>query len=77
MKEATGELNSSVIVFTAVALLAAFFFMVIWPNIKGGFQHRSTCANAVCDSGVNGNNMVYCKNPDNKNAGIFECPYKG
>ena len=74
MKEATGELNSSVLVFTAVALLAAFFFMVIWPNIKGGFQHRSTCANAVCESGINSNYMVYCINPDDKASGTFECP---
>ena len=38
MKEATGELNMTLIVVVIVALLSFFFFSVIWPNIKGGFR---------------------------------------
>lgn len=79
MKEATGELNSSVIVITAVAMLAAFFFMVIWPNIRGDLQTTSRCSDAVCDVGYNKNNMTYCYTPgtNKKNPEVFECPYRG
>ena len=34
MKEATGELNMTVITVVAIAAVAAFFYAVIWPNIK-------------------------------------------
>ena len=34
MKEATGELNSTLIVVIIVAALAALFYTVIWPMIK-------------------------------------------
>ena len=76
MKEATGELNSSVLVFMAVALLAAFFFSVIWPNIKSGFLKDESCANAICDPGFNNNLYANCYAPGNTSH-IFECPYRG
>lgn len=75
MKEATGELNSSVLIVTAVALLAAFFFTIIWPKIKGDLEEIGRCANAICEPGFNDNNRVYCYTP--KKSGVFECPYKG
>ena len=34
MKEATGELNGTLIVVIAIAALSAFFFTVIWPLIR-------------------------------------------
>ena len=34
MKEAIGELNSTLIVVIAVAALAALFFTILWPMIK-------------------------------------------
>lgn len=77
MKEATGELNSTLIVVVAVALLAAFFFMVIWPNVKGSLQKTSKCSDAICDVGINSNNMVDCYTPGDKSKELFECPYKG
>lgn len=77
MKEATGELNSTVIVVTAVALLAAFFFTVIWPSIEGSLQKTSKCSDAICDVGINANNMADCYSPGDKKKEIFECPYKG
>lgn len=76
MKEATGELNSTIIVVVAVALLAAFFFTVIWPNIKGNLSHSSKCSDAICDVGINSNGFVDCYTPNDKN-NIFECPYRG
>lgn len=80
MKEATGELNTSLIVFTAVALLAAFFFMVIWPNIKGTLDKSAKCSGAVCYAGYNSDGFAYCYTPTGRtiSAGdIYECPYRG
>lgn len=78
MKEATGELSNSMIVFAAVALLSFFFFSVIWPGIRGNMVRKSTCADAVCDVGYNDKGLAYCYSPGDKNKGdFFECPYKG
>ena len=76
MREATGELNGSVVVFAAVALLAAFFFMVVWPKIKTDLDVQSSCANAICDVGYNSNYQVDCYAPG-KPTKVFQCPYKG
>ena len=34
MKEATGELNMTVIVIVAIAAIAALFYVFIWPAIQ-------------------------------------------
>jgi hypothetical protein len=34
MKEASGELNMTVITIVAIAGIAAFFALVIWPNVR-------------------------------------------
>ncbi|MBE6161214.1 MAG: hypothetical protein E7158_03240 [Firmicutes bacterium] len=34
MKEATGELNMTVVTVVAVAAVGAFFYAFVWPNIK-------------------------------------------
>ena len=34
MKEATGELNMTVVTVVAIAAVAAFFYAFIWPSIK-------------------------------------------
>ena len=43
MKEATGELNMTVVTIVAVAALLAFFYAVIWPNLKTGMALSSAC----------------------------------
>lgn len=45
MKEATGELNMTVIVVVAIAAVAAFFYAFIWPTIKKNIQAQTICAN--------------------------------
>lgn len=45
MKEATGELNMTVIVVVAIAAVAALFYAFIWPNIKKNIQAQTICAN--------------------------------
>lgn len=80
MKEATGELSSSVIVLSLIAALAAFFFSVLWPWYKEMYAKDESCANAVCDNGYNrhNNGMAYCVAPEDSSlSDPFECPYRG
>ena len=46
MKEATGELNTTVIVVIIVAMLVAFFYFTIWPALKNNMNQNSACAKA-------------------------------
>ncbi len=46
MKEATGELNMTVITVVAIAAVAAIFYAFIWPSIE-----NSIAANTVCSQG--------------------------
>lgn len=42
MKEATGELNMTVIVVIAIAAIAALFYVFVWPMIQTQLAQR-TC----------------------------------
>lgn len=78
MKQAMGDLNGTVIVLAAVALLSAVFFSIIWPMVKQGLKDDARCADAVCDAGyTQGSGMVDCYMPDSDSKTIFECPYRG
>ena len=44
MKEATGELNMTVITVVAIAAVAAFFYAIVWPAIKTSVS-KTTCEN--------------------------------
>lgn len=46
MKEATGELNMTVITIVAIAALVTFFYLVIWPTIQTGMALTSACSSA-------------------------------
>ena len=46
MKEATGELNITVITVVAIAAIAAFFYAFIWPSIKNNMNRQTLCASA-------------------------------
>ncbi len=48
MKEATGELNVTVIVVTIVAVLSLFFFSYLWPMIRRNFEGQTQCDRAIC-----------------------------
>jgi len=83
MKEATGELNATVVVVLAIGVLIAFFYYTLWPIIKTNFDKNSQCSKAICEPcrDLSGNastdcNYVKCyvkSNPTEK----FECVYKG
>ena len=38
MKEATGELNMTVVTVVAIAAVAAFFYAFVWPGIKSSIE---------------------------------------
>lgn len=55
MKEATGELNITVITIIAIAAVAALFYAFIWPMIKNNIDRSTRCANAFgcsCQAGA-------------------------
>lgn len=76
MKEATGELNGTLIVVIAIAALSAIFFTIIWPMLRKDLKEQSSCSTAVCDRGVDKDGMVFCYSPKNKKNVIY-CPYRG
>ncbi len=76
MKEAVGELNTTVIVVLAIGAFSAFFFTVLWPMIDNNFEESSNCSDAICGSEKNANNEVECYIKGNEDNTFF-CPYKG
>ena len=40
MKEASGELNMTVITIVAIGAIAAFFGTVLWPNIRNSINKQ-------------------------------------
>ncbi len=50
MKEATGELNMTVVTVVAIAAVAAFFYAFVWPSIKNSIKANTYCATATCTS---------------------------
>lgn len=79
MKEATGEVNMTVVIVIAVATLSVFFFAVLWPSIKNTFVANNKCSDAVCDPRTLNEGMVTCKYYKNgQQVGAdFKCIWKG
>lgn len=81
MREATGELNMTVVVVLAVAGLVAFFSMVIFPMFTNSTTRQQNCSNAVCEKPETSatctgkGKYVDCHDP--KKSEIYCCPYKG
>ncbi len=75
LKEATGELNMTVITVVAIAAVAAFFYAFLWPAIQQGLS-RNTCENSggtyTANNGEGGERC--CTYPGtNGGADITEC----
>lgn len=78
MKEATGDLNMSLIVLVLVGIMAAFFSGTVWPNIKSSVTKGSSCNKATCVGSPNAQGMVSCTLQKNDGTTIsVVCPYKG
>ncbi len=51
MKEATGELNMTVITVVAIAAIAAIFYIFVWPSIQLNLQATSACTGGPGNTG--------------------------
>ena len=60
MKEATGELNMTVITVVAIAAIAGLFYTFVWPIIQTTIRNNtcSTMGEGWTSSETNGNNCV-------------------
>lgn len=78
MKEATGELNMTLVIVIAVGILAAFFYTVIWPLIGDNFDKNANCSKAICkcEGTCKQDGIAQCYIKGKKN-NVFECPWKG
>ena len=47
MKEATGELNMTVVTVVAIVAVGAFFYAFIWPGIQDSIAANTICANGL------------------------------
>ncbi len=77
MKEATGELNMTVITVVAIAAVGAFFYAVVWPAVKGNITQSTNCASAVCTGTCANGYCDGCYYPDETGAntkGPIKCP---
>ena len=75
MKEATGELNGTLVVVLTIGLLSTFFFTVIWPILKNNLHSNTRCSDAICEECPKGS---VCKTVRCTYKGqTLECPYKG
>ena len=69
MKEATGELNMTVITVVAIAAVGAFFYAFIWPVIKNNINRNTYCSAAYnCDS--DNKNCSYQDKDGNTKSGL-------
>ena len=50
MKEATGELNMTVITVVAIAAIGAFFLTFVWPNVKNNIREKTEATDLNLDT---------------------------
>lgn len=77
MKEATGELNMTVITVVAIAAIAGFFYVVLWPVLRNNITNAQRCASAVCGE-PDTNGIATCSYIDENGEGkTIKCTSKG
>lgn len=75
MKEATGELNMTVVTVVAIAAVAAFFYAFIWPSIKTNILNSTKCSSAInCNCSGNTCNCDYQADPTSDEVETITCP---
>ena len=55
MREASGELNMTVVTVVAIGALVAFFYLLIWPTIQTSMALTSACNASGGESYSTGN----------------------
>lgn len=74
MKEATGELNITVITVIAIAAIAALFYAFVWPMIENNLQRSTRCANAFSCTDCNGETCSCSYYDDDNSIATELCP---
>ena len=89
MKEATGELNMTVITVVAIAAVGAFFYAFVWPAIQRRLEANTICSTASpgfvqgngteegsinCEALVDGNKFT-CNYVQNGKPGTVTCQF--
>ncbi len=75
MKEATGELNMTVITVVAIAAIGTLFTVFVWPMVKNNITRSTYCANVVSCTNCNGDTCEcsYYDADNNLQTGLL-CP---
>ena len=73
MKEATGELNMTVVTVVAIAAVAAFFYAFVWPSIKINILNSTKCA-ATTTCNCTGKTCQCTYMDENNQAQEVTCP---
>ena len=80
MKEATGELSTTVIAVVAIAAIAAIFTAFILPGLKGTILAKTHCASAIncktseCNGSGGDMSCEYYDEKGNIVSGKLKCP---
>ncbi len=77
MKEASGELNMSVVIIMAIAGLAAFFYFALWPVIRNNMNSNTKCSQAICEKCPDNNCVEVNCHLKGKKGEDFKCVWKG
>lgn len=81
MKEATQDLNMTMVVVISVGVLLTFFFYFLWPILNANFTVKSQCSKAACDCSnrVVVDGIEYCQGcvVDGVEYEDMRCLYKG
>ena len=72
MKEATGELNMTVITVVAIAAVGLIFTLFVWPNIQASLMMSTACSN-VDMNGDYKSEEVKAKDAKDNGEGTVEC----
>lgn len=74
MKEATGELNMTVITVVAIAGVAALFTVFVWPMIQNTIRSRTICTyGAGVEIGTVGEDGHVKCNPLSEDGNSYTC----
>ena len=67
MKEASGELNMTVVTIVAIAAVGAFFYAFVWPTIQRGIAENS------CKTSCPNNDYTFNYDKDNPDSSSCVC----
>ncbi len=73
MKEATGELNMTVVTVVAIAAIAALFTIFIMPQIQANIALQTACSNIDADGEYHADNSAGEANGTSVTCEAFRC----